>query len=391
MVTHKKPKLLIISYSFPPYLSASAVLVNNIFSKYKGIMEAIGGSNFTKIDKTFTPPCKTYYIKHPGGRYFEAISRRFHFIFLPFYYRYILAKTKKIKPDIIFANFPREVMLVASYKVASKLNIPFYAYMHDLWEENMHYPGPRIFAKKWESKVLLAAERVICCTTSAMTYYKNKYNINCDLILHPVPDEEIDNFVITPKKDKSKVTIIYSGSLSPAMNQDAFVTMSNALDLLPENYELLWLPITKDGMGELNSLGISSKKIRIKYVNREELKTEMKNADIMFAPLSHKNCSLNEVKTVFSNKLLGYLVSGKPILVFGPSDCHHVELARTGNWGYIVDRDSPEILAKGIIDMASDEKKCLELINNALAEANNRKAGKAAATIREWVETDTLK
>ena len=389
MPEKKKPKLLIISYSYPPYLSASAVLVNNIFSKYKGIMEAIAGSNFTRIDPSFTPPCKSYYIKHPRGGIAESLSRRFHFLFLPFYYRFILIKTRYIKPDIIFANFPREVMLVASYKVAIKLDIPFYVYMHDLWQENMHYPGPLRFANNWESKVLLAAKRVICCTNSAKVYYKNKYNIESDIILHPVPDEEIDNFKPSNKSAKSKVTVLYSGSLSTQMNQDAFVMMSKAMDLLPDNFEMLWLPITEVSTSNLKKMGVNSKKIRIKYVDREQLKIEMQQADIMFSPLSHKNCSLKEVKTVFSNKLLGYLVSGKPILVFGPPDCHHVELAKSGKWGYIVADDSEVALAKGIVNMVADEKMCTELVINALKEANNRRSSYAALTIQNWVETDT--
>jgi glycosyltransferase involved in cell wall biosynthesis len=389
MTLPKKPKLLIVSYSFPPFLSASAVLINNIFSKYKGQMEAIGGSNFTRIDKSFSPPCKSYYIKHPRGRIFEAISRRFHYLFLPIYYYLIFIRTKKIKPDVIFANFPREVMLVATYKVATKLGIPFYVYMHDLWEENMRLPGPRQFATKWESKVLHAAKRVICCTHSAKEHYKAKYNIDSDVLLHPIPDEEIEVIKKQHKLSNAKVTILYSGSLSTLMNQDAFVMMSRALDLLPENYELLWLPISKDGMNNLGKLGIDSKKIRIEYVDRDQLKIEMQRADIMFAPLSHKNCSIEEVKTVFSNKLLGYLVSGKPILVFGPKDCHHVELAKAGHWGYAVDEDSSLMLSKAVLDMAANETMCNELVRHALIEANNRRASHAASLIETWVKLDS--
>jgi hypothetical protein len=122
----KEKKLLIISDSFPPLLDASAVLVNNIFSKYKGNMEALGGTNFTRYDETFVPPCKTHYFRYPRTRVFEAVSRRFHFLFLPLYYWFCLYWTRRIKPDVIFANFPHEVMFVAACKTAMKLKIPFY-------------------------------------------------------------------------------------------------------------------------------------------------------------------------------------------------------------------------------------------------------------------------
>ena len=66
----KEPKLLVISQNFPPAVSASSILVHNIFSPYKGKIEAIGGEVFSKKDNNFKPNCKTYYIHPPSTNYF---------------------------------------------------------------------------------------------------------------------------------------------------------------------------------------------------------------------------------------------------------------------------------------------------------------------------------
>jgi hypothetical protein len=69
-------------------------------------------------------------------------------------------------------------------------------------------------------------------------------------------------------------------------------------------------------------------------------------AHVLVAPLSHKNCSIDEVRTVFSTKLLEYLIAGRPIVVFAPEDSYHAESARRGGWGgYVVSEDSPAALA----------------------------------------------
>ena len=135
-------------------------------------MEAIAGNNSSRIDFSFNPPCKTTYIKIPKIRIIESLLHRFHFMLLPYYYRRILRISKKVKPSIIFGNYPNEVMFVAAYLVSKKLKLPFYAYMHDLWEENMKYAGRKKFASRWEKEILTNAKRLICCTQSQQFFYE---------------------------------------------------------------------------------------------------------------------------------------------------------------------------------------------------------------------------
>ena len=50
---------------------------------------------------------------------------------------------------------------------------------------------------------------------------------------------------------------------------------------------------------------------------------------------------MDEVRTVFSTKILEYLVSGRPIVVFAPEGSYHAESAKKNGWGYVVTEDSP--------------------------------------------------
>jgi glycosyltransferase involved in cell wall biosynthesis len=112
-------------------------------------------------------------------------------------------------------------------------------------------------------------------------------------------------------------------------------------------------------------------------------------AHLLVAPLSHKNCSLDEVRTVFSGKLLDYLVSGRPILVFAPEGAYHVQSARMNGWAYIVTEDSATALASAIPKVVNDESLSRELVRNALKEARLRNAKHHAARLQQWVITDT--
>jgi glycosyltransferase involved in cell wall biosynthesis len=75
---------------------------------------------------------------------------------------------------------------------------------------------------------------------------------------------------------------------------------------------------------------------------------------------------------VLSTKVLDYLLSGVPILVFSPADSHHSLSASEDGWGYVVDRDDPAALAGGLQKLANDQDLRQRLVAQALEEARRR-------------------
>lgn len=386
----KKNKLLVIADSFPPYLDASAVLISNILLKYTGDMEVIAGNSFTRVDQTFIAPCKTTYINLPKGRIVESVLQRIHYLLLPYYFLRILFIAGKVKPSIIFGNYPNEVMFVAAYLVAIRMKLPFYSYMHDLWEENMKYSGRKKFALKWEKIILTQSKRLICCTSFQQVYYKNKYGVDSDLLLHPVLDEKISNFKgYVNRTQRAEKKIAFVGSLSSAMNEDALITISKAIASLPDDYQFYWYPINDLPLDYLLKQGFDISRIHIKVLSTQEMLEAISKADIVIAPLSFKNCSEQEVKTVFSNKLLVYLTSGTPILVFSPKESLHTVLASKDKWAMVIDEDSTESLAKAIEQLCFDEEQQKYFVNKGIEEAKKRSASSQAKFLFEWVCNDS--
>ena len=80
---------------------------------------------------------------------------------------------------------------MAAFLAARKLHLPFYAYMHDLWMENMP-PGTALarFAEKWEPVILRESTRVLCMTEAMQKHYEKKYRIQTELLPHTVPEED---------------------------------------------------------------------------------------------------------------------------------------------------------------------------------------------------------
>ena len=391
MSADNAPMLTVVTASFPPQVSGSAILLANLLSNYTGKVRAVAGYDYySKSDLGFLPPCPTRYLALPRilPRVYEGLRVRFAKMLCYSIQGSIRRVLAGLGTHIVLGVFPYDIYLVATFLAARKLHLPFYAYMHDLWMENMpDGTAAARFAEKWEPVILRKSTRVLCMTETMQKYYEKKYGIHTDLLPHSIPEQDYQRAPagIRPPR-MSKPTVLFVGSVSSQMNLDALKVLASASELLPPGYELLYC--TSTDLATLKRLGIHSSRLQAKYVSRVEVQRLQSEAHVLVAPLSHKNCSIDEVRTVFSTKLLEYLVAGRPIVAFAPEGSYHAESARKNGWGYVVTEDSPAALAAAIERVTTDENLAGGLVRAALQEARTRNANRHAGRLREWVLAD---
>jgi glycosyltransferase involved in cell wall biosynthesis len=382
----KPANLLIVSQAFPPEVSGSATLLTNIIRSFQGECTAISGfSRYVKHDESIAPPCPTIRIQPPRIKLFELayakVINNFRFLVR----RVIRKQVKKNRPDAIMGVFPHSTFFIAAFEVAQEFNIPFFAHMHDLWQEN--YPEnyyARELADRYEELILTKATRVLCMTETQQLHYKNKYGIDSDILAHSIPSEKLAGLKQEPSGlSLPKTTFLFAGAVSPVMNEDALKELSNHLTGLHTDYEFLFCSNAKKE--DLEAKGYDTSRIHLKWVSKDELELLLSSADILIAPLSFKNCSADEVRTVFSTKLLEYLIAGKPILVYGPADCFHVMSARQNGWAFVVDREDPEMLLDQIRFILENEAEREKVISNAFREARQRDSEITAGKLNDLI------
>jgi glycosyltransferase involved in cell wall biosynthesis len=385
------PMLTVVAPGFPPQVSGSAILLANLLSNYRGSVNAIAGyDHFSKSDLVFLPPCPTRNLALPRilPRVYEVLRRKLPTILSYDIQRSILRIIAGLGTHAVLGAFPYDIYLVATFLAARELHLPFYAYMHDLWMENMpDGTAAARFAEKWEPMILRESTRILCMTEAMQRHYEKKYGRQTELLPHSVPEQDCSRAPAKIRPPRmSKPTILFVGSVSFQMNLDALKVLASASELLPQGYELLYC--TSTDLAGLKRLDIYSSRLQAKYVSRAEVRRLQSEAHVLVAPLSHKNCSINEVRTVFSTKLLEYLVAGRPIVVFAPEDSYHAESARKNGWGYVVTEDSPAALAAAIERVITDENLAAGLVRGALQEARSRNAKHYAEWLWEWVLAD---
>ena len=297
---------------------------------------------------------------------------------------------RELNTAVLFGAYPDGVHLVAAFRAAQQLGLPFYAHMHDLWLENTQKgTAQACLAALWEPRILCHAARVLCMTEAMQRHYEKKYGIQPELLPHCIADRDLDSAPTTLRPPQRKrPTVLFVGAVSNPMNLDALKVLAEASELLPQDYELLFC--TSWNREDLASSGIRSSRLQVQYVSRQEVQRLQGEVDVLVAPLSHKNGSPDEVRTVFSTKLLEYLIAGRPIVVFAPPGSYHATSAQKAGWGYVVTEDSPPALAAAIQQVATNTTLAASLVQGALREADTRRASHHASRLYKWVYEDVV-
>jgi glycosyltransferase involved in cell wall biosynthesis len=386
---NRRPRLMVVSQTFAPLVAGSPILLANLLNSYPSDVLAVAGhSHYLRREPTFAPPCKTVYLRPPRIGLLERSYDRAIGHLSGLVRAFIRHHVNRWQPDVIMGAFPVVDFFVPGFQVAQELGIPFYAHMHDLWRENNLPDSHRgVLADRWEEIILRQARRVLCMTESQQEHYRKRYAIPCDLLPHTVTPESLE---AAPrgmaKPTLPRRTVLFVGNFSRAMNADALAVLAMASERLARDVELVFC--TGSSIGELADLGITSSRLRAMWVSQSEVRRLQSAAHVLVAPLSCKNGSADEVKTVFSTKILEYLVSGRPIVVFAPPDSFQARSAREGGWGLTVDKDSPEALADAVMRVMEDDDLATGLVAGALEEARRRDARFHAQRLYEWVAED---
>ena len=311
--------------------------------------------------------------------------KRFYFFVVQ---RFVYHHLKRLKPAAVFAaSTPEGTFFVSSFLACRKLNIPFWAYMHDLWHEGT-FKGEfsEALAARWEPIVFRDADRVFCITEAQIEYYQAKYPRAYEMLPHCVPASATipDSIAVRTREPSQDKLVLYTGNISPDMNRDALAEFVKCIDLLPPQYKIKFL--TNLSVERCKFLGIYHERIEYGWVSVAESQRMIREADVLLLPLSFKNNLPEEVQTVFSTKTLDYLVSGTPILVFSPPYSYHTCSAKERGWGCVVENEDPQLLAHRLQELATDPVLRNKIANSAFEEARRRNPRPWADRLLQYAE-----
>lgn len=230
-------------------------------------------------------------------------------------------------------------------------------------------PIARYFAKIIEKLVFKRNTQVIVPNEFMKEVIEQRQHINSTIIRNPInPDSDRNK----PNKNIStdETHIVFTGAIYH-VNLAAFRTLIAAMDILSETRIGLNL-YTAQSVHFLKSENILGKNINLfSHASAKEIAVNQQQADILFIPFSFDSILSEVIRSSSPGKLADYLSSGVPILAFVPPDSFVAWFLKKHQCGFVVDKNDPLELAKGIQELINNDQLRKIIVQNAIKIAAN--------------------
>jgi len=372
-------KTVIVSWTVPPALTGSAVIVENLarqFSKSELVLAGEKPSLVTILrwgpDK---PEIKYIASPLPRGLRGEKAWRRLQ---VPL----MLARTVRLVRREACRNvigvFPDETYLFVAYLTARLCRTRFYAYFHNTYLENRR-GALRRFAAWLQPRVFRSAKHVFVMSDGMRDLYERRYRgLACSALPHSFNEPLLET--PPPPTSNKRWVVAFAGNLNESC-ADAGRRLFRAVQSLA-NIDLRIF----SGLKALHFLqqGISVKPDQVRAVPRQEIVGELRKCDALLLPHGFDGkMAPEEYETIFPTKTIEYLISGRPILAHSPPGVFLTRFLKQHDCALVVEESSETALVDAIRRLQADAELRVRLVKNALRTARMFQAPVVAKHLRE--------
>lgn len=364
-MVHERKALVMAAISFPPVLIGPAVVMGNLFKIFpKGSYYVLMGRLdhvWPPIDEDSMMPAPYTFSRFPLLNVRGSWRRRIRSILRDLF---ALLETTWKGLRIIHREKIDTIFVVADHYVELAALI-----MHwltgkkiALWLPDLYYV-PENSTTGWTQTVdrfiepflLKKVDTVLVTSEATQKYYKEKYGIDTEVLPHSVDIKKYSPQMEDGHSPNKTTKILFTGTVEPCN----FGPLLDMIKVVNENPELnLEFSIISNNLSK-DLKEICEKNHRISYgrANREEIPALQKSAGMLFLPLSFEEHGYRYpsiVRTASPSKLPEYLIAGRPILVYAPTESYYAEYARQQDFALIVDKPDYNALRCAILEFLNN-------------------------------------
>jgi len=231
--------------------------------------------------------------------------------------------------------------------------VPVVPYMFD--DYAFQWTGPlRAISRRLEPAVVRRARGIVVPNEFMRREYERRYGVAGAVIRNPCPRPDLAALDrAAPAFAPEEASVVFAGAVYHA-NHDAFRNLLEAIRRLgdPRVRLHLFTARTPELLAEAGIAGPTV--VRHESIPASEIPGVLRQAGILFLPLSFDGPIPEVIRTSAPGKTAEYLSVGRPILVHAPADSFVSWYFRKNGCGLVVDRNDPEALAAAIARLLSD-------------------------------------
>jgi glycosyltransferase involved in cell wall biosynthesis len=292
---------------------------------------------------------------------FRRLIRQVEMLFLG---RWMLTTALKLasefKPDLVF-TIPDNDVSWCAYLTARRLKLPLVTNFQDWWPQNLYWseserpfpPIRRLIEHRFRR--MYALSELAFCTSDGMKEFLGPHR-NA-VTLFPCPGSTPRNVSAAGASHGSKrLRVVYAGTIASDYGQSV-LSLARQLAGSPKFQFLAYGPNP-----DWNHADVSWAKAQGIYqgfIPHEQLRAILASADAFLAIMSFERRSEIMSRVSFTTKFLEYTQYGRPVVVWGPSYCQPVILAKNTTAGLPVESPDPAAVVSALEQLTSEfEYKC---------------------------------
>jgi len=375
-------KILLVSWSTLPALGGSSVVVENLARNFSKEEMVVLGSR-----EAFPKPTPQRHQDGPDFHYFFSelyfFGRGYRYFvwFRKWRFRPLVRRIKKLikeeKITHVVGVYPNPFYCYAACLAAREVSIPFSAYFHNTYVDNVAITAPE--ARKIQDEIFAEAEAIFVMSKGMQAFYGEKYKLGKFVpLVHTFaefpPAEQLTG---APGTDKELYKLVAIGNFNES-NLDATRRLIAAIKDKPK-YQLHLF--THVPLVLLRSRGIDTDAIVYEgFAPDDVFQARLQEFDI--AVLTHGftgGYGEIEYRTIFPTRTIPLLLSGKPLFAHSPAGSFLNDFIVENECAELVDIPEEAAIIKVLDRIADSVARQEELISAARKTAEQFHGPKVVA------------
>lgn len=285
------------------------------------------------------------------------------------------------KPDVVYSILGSNSMMILVDAIIKRFQIPLVIHLMDDWPSTIYRGGLLSPIQRRKMNVYLkhllkiAKARMAICDDMRRAY-EARYRLPF-LAFHNAID--IDSVGISNDVDvtiKNGVRVLYIGSIFYNAQLQSLADCCRAVVNLRRRGVNIRLDIYSPGfLAEQyrNKLVIDNAITLSDTVTDDgNFFRELRGSDILLMPVNFDQDTINYIKYSMPTKIPAYLVSGTPILVYGPASIAQVRYALDEGWGHVVSRRGVQNVEQAFEELIDNHESRKRISRQAMKIARER-------------------
>jgi len=270
---------------------------------------------------------------------------------------------REFNPDLIYTTLGSIALLEIISTLKSRLGVPLAVHLMDDWQSSIYKGGLLSVVQRRTLQRLLfelirdAAVRMGICEAMAKGYEK-RYQVpflwfqnTLDLAKFEQPDRAVRN-------DSDEIKLVYTGSILEYAQLHSLADVCRAVSELSKEGHRVRLAIYSPNFEHeaiREALLIdSSISLQDTIIDDNVFFDTLHRADFLVLPVNFDEDSIHYIRYSMPTKVPAYLVSGTPVLVYGPATVAQVEYAATDGWGEVISKRGVGGIKRAILALWHD-------------------------------------